>query len=121
MNTSRVLVDTSIWVDHLRRSQQGLSALLEDGLVVCHPFIVGELACGNLSNRSEILHLLKALPSLKPVSTEEVLYFIEANQIMGRGLGYVDAHLLASAQLGDARIWTNDKRLREVGKDLGLI
>jgi hypothetical protein len=115
-----VLVDTSIWVDHLRRSHKGLIDLLEDGVVVCHPFIVGELACGNLSNRSEILNLLKALPSLEPVSTEEVLYFIEVNEIMGCGLGYVDVHLLASAQLAEARVWTNDRRLREVGRDLGL-
>lgn len=90
-------------------------------MVVCHPFIVGELACGNLSNRSEILNLLKALPSLEPVSTEEVLYFIEVNEIMGCGLGYVDVHLLASAQLAAVRIWTKDRRLRDVGNDLGLI
>ena len=116
-----MLVDTSIWVDHLRRGRRDLVDLLENGAVLCHPFIVGELACGNLSNRSEVLDLLKALPALDPVSPDEVLYFVEECEIMGRGLGYVDVHLLASAQLADARIWTTDRRLREVGNDLGMV
>jgi predicted nucleic acid-binding protein len=114
-------VYTSIWIDHFRRLHKGLIDVLEEGIVVCHPVIVGELACGYLSNRSEILHPVNALPALQPVSTEEALHFIEASQIMGRGLGYVDVHLLASARLSGTGVWTKDRRLRDVGKDLGLI
>jgi len=92
-----VLVDTSVWVAHLRRGHIGLEALLSEGHVVCHPFIVGELACGNLKNRSEILSLLQALPLATPAEHEEVMQFIENYSLMGKGLGYIDMHLLASA------------------------
>jgi predicted nucleic acid-binding protein len=115
-----VLVDTSVWVAHLRQGAIGLEAFLHDGLVVCHPFIVGELACGNLQNRSEILSLLQRLPGAIRAGHEEVLQFIEHDGLMGKGLGYIDIHLLASARLTGVPLWTLDKKLNEVAKKLGL-
>jgi predicted nucleic acid-binding protein len=115
-----VLVDTSVWVAHLRQGAIGLEALLHNGLVVCHPFIVGELACGNLQNRSEILSLLQRLPGAIRAGHEEVLQFIEHDGLMGKGLGYIDIHLLASARLTGVPLWTLDKKLNEVAKKLGL-
>jgi len=115
-----VLVDTSVWVAHLRQGAIGLEALLHDGLVVCHPFIVGELACGNLQNRSEILSLLQRLPGAIRAGHEEVMQFIEHSGLMGKGLGYIDMHLLASARLTGVPLWTLDKKLNEVAKKLGL-
>ena len=94
-----VLVDTSIWVAHLRHGGIGLETLLHSGQVVCHPFIVGELACGNLRNRSEIISLLQRLPETIRAEHEEVMQFIENNGLMGKGLGYIDMHLLAAARL----------------------
>ena len=115
-----VLVDTSVWVAHLRQGAIGLEALLHDGLVVCHPFIVSELACGNLQNRSEILSLLQRLPGAIRAGHEEVLQFIEHDGLMGKGLGYIDIHLLASARLTGVPLWTLDKKLNEVAIKLGL-
>lgn len=115
-----VLVDTSIWVSHLRESHPRMVSLLNDGDVVCHPFIIGELSCGNLTNRSEILSLLDSLPMVDQVEHEEVLQFVESNDLMGRGLGYVDVHLLASAVLCGASIWTLDRKLRTVSSELGV-
>jgi len=90
-----------------------LAYLLDDGAVACHPFVVGELACGNLKNRTTILSLLEALPVAATVEHEEALIFIESHNLMGKGLGYVDAHLLASAVLSRLPIWTLDKRLEQ--------
>ena len=115
-----VLVDTSVWVAHLRAGNIGLEALLNDGHVVCHPFIIGEIACGKLKNRSEILSLLQALPMAKRAEHEEVMQFIENHRLMGKGLGYIDMHLLASAMLTNLSIWTLDKRLNEVSSTLGI-
>jgi predicted nucleic acid-binding protein len=109
-----VLVDTSVWIAHLRFGDIGLETLLEEGQVVCHPFIVGELACGNLKNRSEIISLLQALPMVNPVEPEEILQFISTHSLMGKGLGYIDMHLLAAALLDDLSLWTLDKKLSEV-------
>ena len=116
-----ILVDTSVWIDHLRSGTRPLAAALEQGLVLAHPFIVGELACGNLKNRREVLQLLEELPRA-PVATEpEVLDFIEQRRLMGRGLGYIDVHLLASVALaGSARLWTRDRRLAAVAGTLKL-
>jgi hypothetical protein len=97
-----------------------LAALLMDGHVLSHPFIVGELACGNLDNRSEILTLLNALPMATQAEHEEVMQFIETHNLMGRGLGFIDMHLLASGSLSEATLWTLDKRLHEVSSELGL-
>jgi len=108
-----ILVDTSVWVRHLRHGEPNLKALLNDGKVLCHSFIIGELACGNLKNRTEILFLLKSLPRAVHASHGEVLLFIQNNQLMGKGMGYIDVHLLASAVLTGVPIWTFDKKLQE--------
>ena len=116
-----VLVDTSVWVNHLRYGNRGLEALLNDGHVICHPFIVGEIACGDLKNRVEILSLLQALPTATQVEHEEVMMFIEHHRRMGKGLGYVDMHLLASAVVTRIPIWTLDKKLNEVSSKMGIL
>jgi predicted nucleic acid-binding protein len=113
-----VLVDTSVWVLHLRETHIDLVNLLNDGEVVCHPFIVGELACGNLKNRTMILSLLEALPMAATAEHEEVLTFIERHNIMGKGLGYIDVHLLASAVLSRLSLWTLDKNLEQAAAAL---
>lgn len=115
-----ILVDTSVWVDHFRRTELELVRLLDDGQVLIHPFIVGELACGNLKNRHEILSLLGNLPASKVANQEEVLELIERRKLMGLGIGYVDAHLLATTLLSEARLWTKDKRLAVVAKRLSI-
>ena len=114
-----VLVNTSVWVAHLRDGTIGLEELLEEGDVVCHPFIVGELACGNLKNRAEVLSLLQALPMVVHAGHEEVIQFIENHRLMGKGLGYIDVHLLASATLMEVHLWTLDKRLQKVSSKMG--
>ncbi len=115
-----VLVDTSVWVAHLRAGAIGLEVLLNEGHVVCHPYIVGELACGNLRNRAEILSLLRELPAAVQAEHEEVMQFIENGNLMGRGLGYIDQHLLASARWTKIKLWTIDKKLNEISSKLGL-
>jgi predicted nucleic acid-binding protein len=113
-----VLVDTSVWVSHLRETHAGLVDLLDDGEVACHPFIVGELACGNVKNRTTILSLLEALPMALMVEDEEVLAFIDNHDLMGKGLGYIDVHLLASAVLSGLPLWTLDKKLEKAAEVL---
>lgn len=115
-----VLVDTSVWVSHLRNGNTNLANLLNNGDVVCHSFIIGELACGNLKNRVEILSLLQALPMSIEAEQDEVMKFIENNQLMGKGLGYIDVHLLAAASLTEVPIWTIDKKLDAVSQKMGL-
>ncbi len=115
-----VLVDTSIWVSHLRDTAPRLQALLKNGEVICHPFIVGELACGNLQNRKEILELLQALPSAEVAEHDEVLKFIEQHLLMGKGLGYIDMHLLASSLLSGCLFLTKDKILEETAEILNI-
>ena len=115
-----VLVDTSVWVSHLRVGNVGLEKLLNDGEVVCHPFIIGELACGNLKNRRKILTHLQSLPITILAEDEEVLEFIENNQLMGKGLGYIDVHLIASAALTDVPLWTFGKTLDKFTKKIGI-
>ena len=115
-----VLVDTSVWVAHFRAGDTRLISLLEEGKVVCHPFIIGELACGNLANRKEILGLLQALPQAIIADHEEVMRFVELHRLMGIGLGYVDVHLLASARLSLAPLWTLDVKLRDAAEKLGI-
>ena len=113
-----VLVDTSVWVAHLRYGDVGLESLLNDGIAVCHPFIIGELACGNPKNRSVILSLLQALPMADQAEHEEVLTFIERHCLMGKGLGYIDMHLLVSAVLNNIPLWTLDKKLNAISSML---
>jgi len=115
-----VLVDTSVWIQHLRQGSAALARHLADGQVVCHPFVVGELACGHIKNCAEILGLLSNLPSAEVARHEEVLQFIDTYRLMGKGLGYVDTHLLASAALTGVPIWTLDKQLRETAVRLDL-
>jgi predicted nucleic acid-binding protein len=115
-----VLVDTSVWVDHLRRGMVGLNVPLSKGQVLCHPFIIGELACGNLKNRDDILALLQTLPAVRTAEDEEAILLIEKYRLMGKGLGYIDAHLLASALLSHVPLWTLDKRLGEVAAELHI-
>lgn len=115
-----ILIDTSVWVDHFRQRNVALAALLRDTQAACHPFVIGELACGNLANRPEIISLLSALPSLTKASDEEVLEFIGRHRLSGRGLGLVDIHLLASCMLDGVPLWSSDKRLVEAAAELGL-
>jgi len=115
-----MLVDTAVWIDHLRRGDSILVGLLEQVQVAVHPFIVGELACGHLANRAEILDALKALPKAPVVEHSAVLAFVESHALMGRGLGWVDMHLLASASASGERILTRDRRLHTAARDLGL-
>ncbi|MBN1414500.1 MAG: type II toxin-antitoxin system VapC family toxin [Bacteroidales bacterium] len=107
-------MDTSVWVSHLRDGNAELANLLNDGRVLCHPLIVGELACGNLKDRTVILSFLQLLPRSIEVEHYEVLSFIENNLLMGKGMGYIDVHLLASAVLTGVPIWTLDKKLAQV-------
>ena len=109
-----ILVDTSVWVDHFRNGNRQLQDLLIDGDVVCHQFIIGELACGNINNRKEILDLLSSLPMVIQASHQEILRFIENKKLMGKGIGYIDAHLLASACLSNVYLWSFDKRLKDI-------
>ena len=116
-----ILVDTSVWIDHLREGDQVLMTALHNTQVLMHPFVLGELACGNLKNRHEVLRLLAALPQAPTATDDEALRFIEFRNLMGRGIGYLDVHLLASVALtGTARLWTRDKRLAGLAEDLNL-
>jgi predicted nucleic acid-binding protein len=115
-----ILVDTSVWVDHLRVADARLVELLHDGQVLCHAFVVGELACGNLRRRAEILSLLVDLPQLPTVPSDDVIRFIDAHHLMDRGLGLVDIHLLASAFVSRESLWTKDRRLADAANRLGV-
>ncbi|MFW6243721.1 MAG: type II toxin-antitoxin system VapC family toxin [Desulfovibrionales bacterium] len=108
-----ILVDTSVWVEHLRTGTIGLDRPLSEGRVACHPFVIGELACGNLKNRKKILSLLQELPMATRATDQELMQFIDARNLMGRGLGYIDIHLLMSALLTGIPLWTLDKRLHQ--------
>ena len=115
-----ILVDTSVWIDHLRRGNLRLKSLLLENSVLTHPFILGELACGRLKNRQMIMNYLRALPECVCAAHEEVLFLLENEQLYGRGIGWIDAHLLASARLSRALIWTLDLRLVCVASKLGI-
>lgn len=116
-----ILVDTSVWIDHLRSGDARLAKILEDGRVLTHSFVVGELACGNLKNRREILALLDRLPRAPIATDAEARLFIERHSLMGRDLGYVDVHLLASAALASpASLWTRDRQLATAASELGI-
>jgi len=115
-----ILVDTSIWIDHIRSSNVRLVSLLEADLVVMHPWVLGELASGNLADRPAMLYLLKSMPQAAPASDDELLFFMEKHCIWGKGVGYLDMHLLAAAALASLKIWTRDRRLGEVAALLGL-
>jgi len=114
------LVDSSVWIEHLRGRTSGLGALLGRGDVGCHPFVIGELALGSLRNRSEILELLSELPSAHQLRHEEAIAFVEQRRLAGRGLGWIDVHLVASALLEGWSLWTIDRRFAEVARELGV-
>ncbi|MCZ6876850.1 MAG: PIN domain-containing protein [Acidobacteria bacterium] len=116
-----ILVDTSIWVSHFRKGDHHLQELLVDGQVLCHPFIIGELACGGLKNRKEIISLLKTLPGTIMAEIDEILEFIEHQKLIGVGIGLVDVHLLASALLTKALLWTTDRNLRAAATRLNIL
>ena len=116
-----IIVDTSVWVDHLRKGDPGLAARLADGEVLTHPLIIEEIACGHLAHRGEILGLIKALPVAPTASHQEVLGFISREALHGTGLGTVDVHLLASTRLAGASIWSRDKALSRAAKKLGVL
>lgn len=116
-----ILVDTSVWVDHLRGADLALAALLEARQILTHPYVIGELALGSLRNRGVVISALTDLPSAIVADNSEVMAFIQRNALFGRGIGYVDVHLLAAARLtAGASLWTNDKRLKAVAETLGL-
>jgi hypothetical protein len=116
-----MLVDSSIWIDHFRRSHPLLVEALGRGAVECHDFIIGELACGPVPRRDVVLTLLQALPRIPPVSHAEAVGFVTERRLWGRGLGWVDVNLLAAAVVAGARLWTLDRRLREVAHDLDVV
>lgn len=115
-----ILVDTSVWVDHLRRGDRILAAALDRGEVLIHPFVLGELACGAIRNRDEILMHLRALPAAQAADDQEVMAFVEHRRLFGRGIGWIDAHLLASAVLANARLMTMDRDLARLAASLGV-
>jgi len=115
-----VLVDTTIWIDHFNKTNAGLVSLLNSAKVCIHPFIIGELACGNIYNRTEILDLLNALPMVDPALDEEVLTLVENRKLYGIGLGFIDVHLLAAALINNVKIWTGDKALNKAAANLGV-
>lgn len=116
-----ILVDTSIWIDHLNKNDTHLVRLLEEDSVCVHPFIIGELACGNIKNRDEILKLLDALPQTSTASLDEILFFINRHKLYGKGLGYIDVHLIASCMMDNTKLLTRDKRLLRIAKDFAII
>jgi hypothetical protein len=115
-----ILVDTSIWVNHLRRHDAVLAAHLEAGEVLCHPYVIGEIGLGLLKQRREVLELLAALPSALVVSHDEALAFVEQRSLAGLGVGWVDVHLAASAVVSRAKLWTADRRLADAARVLRL-
>jgi len=115
-----VLVDTSVWIDHFRRTSDRFVSLLEMDEVAIHPFVLGELACGNLTNRKEIVALLHALPYATKVEDDELLLFLERHALMGRGVGLIDVHLLASCHLDGCHLWTRDKRLGTIASEMAI-
>jgi predicted nucleic acid-binding protein len=115
-----VLVDTSVWIDHLRNNNAQLVQLLNKNKVFCHQMVIGELACGNIKNRLEILNLLQFLPHTTNVEHKDVMLFIEKNKLMGLGLGYIDIQILISSIETNIPLWTHDKRLLKCSKSFNI-
>jgi predicted nucleic acid-binding protein len=120
LSATVILVDTSVWIAHFRKGSRHLAELLSNGLALVHPFIVGELACGNLSNRARILNDLQALPSARSGTHNEVMQLIEARKLWGLGIGWVDGHLLASALLSSCPLWTLDRSFLRAAAAAGV-
>ena len=115
-----ILVDTSVWIDHLRESDSVLAELLDGGMVLIHPFVIGEIALGNLRDRDLVIGALSNLPRANVANDDEVLNYINRHALFGRGIGYVDAHLLAAARLSMGELWTRDRRLSGIAAELGF-
>ena len=115
-----ILADTSVWIKHLREGDQNLIQWLEQGLVACHPFIIGEIACGDIKNRHEIISLLNDLPSTIILDHSEIMEFIENRKIMNEGIGYIDVHLLGSALVSETPLWTFDEALMKIAIQLSI-
>ena len=116
-----VLVDTSVWVDYLRSGDDTLARLLTQGQVCIHPMVIGELACGHLQSRTQLISLWLNLPPVVEASNDEALFFLNTHQLMGKGIGWVDLHLLATTLLStNVTLWTRDKRLAQIAKTLGV-
>jgi predicted nucleic acid-binding protein len=116
-----ILVDTSVWIDHLRKSDAELTKFLNSGLVLAHPFVTGELSLGSLQNRDAIIGALRDLPQAAIATDDEVMHFIAQNKLFGMGIGYIDVHLLAAVRLSPGcLLWTRDKRLLSASINLGL-
>jgi predicted nucleic acid-binding protein len=115
-----ILVDTSVWVDHLRRGNRGLAEALEGNLVVSHPFVIGKLACGSIRRRAEVLSLLERLDAVPVVANAEARRLVDERRLMGRGIGWVDVHLLASSLVARVQLWSLDRRLASIARELGV-
>jgi predicted nucleic acid-binding protein len=115
-----ILVDTSVWIEHFRKGLKELENLLIEEEVATHPFIIGELACGDINNRSEILSLLQSLTISTTIDLEEYIHFINSHHLMGMGIGFVDIHILASAYLDSLFLWTIDKKLHNIATKMKL-
>ena len=116
-----VLVDTSVWIDHLRSREPEMASLADGRQIFMHPMVIGELACGNLGDRNDVLRYLARLPRIVVATDDEVLFFIEHHRIMGSGIGYIDAHLLTASVLhGTTRLWTRDRRMMTVADELDI-
>lgn len=116
-----IIVDSSVWIDHFAAPITPLQAALDADMVMIHPFVIGEMACGNLKNRQRVLEHMQNLYPPVVATHQEVLTIIEQRQLMGRGIGYIDMHLLASTLLTDnARLWTHDRRLHQAAAELGI-
>ena len=116
-----ILVDTSVWINHLRVANPRLVSLLNRNRILIHPMVIGELACGNVSNRVEVFSLLRSLPQVSDATDAETVFFIERHRLMGRGIGYIDAHLLAAAVMAaPTQLWTADRRLTDLASELGV-
>lgn len=115
-----ILVDTSVWIDHLKKGSADLARLLEEDRVFCHPWIIGELALGSLKNRGDFLAQLEELTLIDEVPPEQVRRFVERHRLFSRGIGWVDAQLLAGAAAYPCRLWTTDARLADIAVELGI-
>lgn len=116
-----ILVDTSVWIDHLRRGDAGLTVALESGEVLTHPFVIGEIALGSLRHREQVLEALGDLPFVMVAGEAEVSFLIERYRLYGRGIGYIDAHLLAATLITPGCLfWTRDKRLEAIATELAI-
>jgi predicted nucleic acid-binding protein len=114
-----ILVDSSVWINHLRWGDKQLQALLYEEKVKTHPFVIGEICSGQLHNRKILMELLNALPTVSIAEHQETLLLLESKRLFGKGLGWIDIHLLASAIISDVPLWTYDKRLAEISSKLG--